>query len=132
MENCPQCGYNPEINDLSDVSFIYGTGSVYRFGAGVHLTQGEIAIFELLYDAKEKGLTREELMHQLYSDRPECDWPASGSNVLDVHIHRMRNKLRKIGLLIGSTGRGWYKGRFILTQMRALNKEHAMKLDAAE
>lgn len=110
MDSCPQCGFNPQTDSLDDIYFVYADRMVYRNGVGVRLTTIEMDLFEIFYDLHGKGMILVDILDALYGHRAEEDMPKFGSNIVSVHMSKMRPKLAKIGLAIGSDGAGRQPG----------------------
>ncbi len=79
--------------------------TVFRAGKRVMLTNREFDLLEYLMEHRDRVLTRSELADQVWGD--EVEW---SSNVIDVSIGRLRNKIHIAELtpLIHTvTGRGY-------------------------
>ncbi|AJC12355.1 hypothetical protein JI75_06505 [Berryella intestinalis] len=59
-------------------------------GTAVHLTQKEFELFEYLLINNGRILTRDQIIERLW----DCDTDL-GYDILDVHMHNLRKKLRK-------------------------------------
>jgi len=58
------------------------------------LTTVQARIFTMLSQAGARGVTIAGLAQGLYADLPECDQPEDPNNVIKVHIHHIRKRLR--------------------------------------
>lgn len=59
----------------------------------VELTRNEFIILKLLFERKEKSVTRDAMMQELWDNNTFVD-----DNTLTVNVTRVRNKLEQIGL----------------------------------
>lgn len=79
--------------------------TVFRGGKRVMLTNREFDLLQYLMENRDRVLTRSELADQVWGD--EVEW---SSNVIDVSIGRLRNKIHlpdKTPLIHTVTGRGY-------------------------
>jgi two-component system, cell cycle response regulator CtrA len=100
---CPLCG-NPLPPDrvLVDVEggLIVGNGHVAA------LARQEFALFEALWEARPRTLTKEQLLKALYGLLPEADM--AEIKIIDVFVCKARKKLAATGIEIGTVwGRGY-------------------------
>jgi hypothetical protein len=73
---------------------------------GVVLPPVKAAIVDLVWHAGEVGITRGELMQQLYADRP-----MPGVHAVKVHICQINKALAGTGYTIVSEHRRWFLRR---------------------
>lgn len=100
---CPCCG--APVDPLA-VLVDMASGVVTLGGRATHLTPTEVAMFDLLVKGYPAVTTRERIYDDLYSNRPECDWPEV--KTIDILICKLRRKLSAIDLEINTIwGRGW-------------------------
>lgn len=100
---CPCCG--APVDPLA-VLVDMASGVVTLGGRTTHLTPAEVAIFDLLVKGYPTVTTRERIYDDLYTSRPECDWPEV--KFVDVLICKLRRKLSAIDLeIITIWSRGW-------------------------
>jgi len=93
---CERCGQS--VPGYGGIAFDPETG-VVRFGAdSVYLTNSERQVFGLLFRRSGAVVNRYALYDHLYSLKPECDWP--DVKVVDVYVHKIRRKLRALGIEI--------------------------------
>lgn len=95
--------YRENKNAKLDLNFIGET--LHINGSPVLLTKTELSLFKLLYENRGIPLTREELTNALWGDKT--------TNVLDVYIRYLRQKLEK-----------YYDGKIIVT---VRNKGYMLK-----
>lgn len=62
------------------------------------LSCSQLSMLALL--ASRQHVTKEQILHHLYSGRPECEWPLTCVKVVDVHICHLRKKLKPLGIEI--------------------------------
>jgi DNA-binding response OmpR family regulator len=75
---------------VHDLEIDTATRSVKRAGQGIHLTPREYALLEFLAFHRGKVATRSMIWEHLYDEQDE-----STSNVVDVYIRYLRNKIDK-------------------------------------
>jgi two-component system response regulator MprA len=76
----------------SDLALNTGTWEASRAGRRLALTSKEFRILESLMRAPERVLTREEILNAAWQDEDAVE-----SNVVDVHMASLRNKLEADG-----------------------------------
>ncbi len=74
------------ILDLQDASFIYEQKKI-------ELTKNEFKILQLLFENKNRTVSREEIMKRLWDNECFVD-----DNTLSVNMNRLRKKLEGVGL----------------------------------
>ncbi len=106
---CPCCGQTLR----SDGDLRIDGGFIVKGGVVAILTAQEQCLFEALYAAQGKVVTKEQLLTQLYpieADEAEI-------KIIDVFVCKVRKKLKPLGLTIQTEwGRGY---RFVPAQRSA-------------
>jgi hypothetical protein len=90
--------------ELHDLAIDQGYVSVLQGNRAVRLTALEHQVLSALAANQGKVVTREGLMHMVYGDDPELN---VRSNVIDVHLSRLRSKLDNPPYLETVLGIGW-------------------------
>lgn len=98
MNKCPCCG-----------SQMPGGPKVTELG----FTKSELSIVEKINHSGSKGATMGNLIHELFSDKINGG-PDGDTNVVRVHMHRIRKKLKPHGFEIT-----WVSGRYIMRREAA-------------
>lgn len=76
-----------------DLEINIGKGSISNGSKEINLTKNEMIIFSYLLNNREKIVTRDELMTDLWNNEEYIN-----DNALTVNISRLRNKLSEVGL----------------------------------
>jgi two-component system OmpR family response regulator/two-component system copper resistance phosphate regulon response regulator CusR len=88
---CRRASFKPAVRlQVGDLTLDLTTRRVAKGGADVELTPTEFSILELLMRHAGMVVTRKMLCESLW----ESDWEGT-TNVIEVHINRLRNKLQK-------------------------------------
>lgn len=87
-----RCDLNKNIITYKDLTFDIGKGIVKNNNGEVILTKNEIIIFNLLLTNKERIVTKDELMTDLWNNDEYVN-----ENALTVNISRLRSKLMELG-----------------------------------
>ena len=87
-----RCDMNKNIITYKDLTFDIGKGIVKNNNGEVILTKNEIIIFNLLLTNKERIVTKDELMTDLWNNDEYVN-----ENALTVNISRLRSKLMELG-----------------------------------
>lgn len=98
---CPTCGQTLPDDDTLRVD---EAGIVVRGGRFATLTPQEVSVFAQLWDARGALVTKERLLSRLYLvEADEAD-----IKIVDVHVCRLRRKLKPLGVEIGTVwGQGY-------------------------
>ena len=75
-----------------DLEINIGKGSISNGSKEINLTNNEMIIFSYLLNNREKIVTRDELMTDLWNNEEYIN-----DNALTVNISRLRNKLSEVG-----------------------------------
>ena len=75
-----------------DLEINIGKGSISNGSKEINLTKNEMIIFSYLLNNREKIVTRDELMMDLWNNEEYIN-----DNALTVNISRLRNKLSEVG-----------------------------------
>ena len=75
-----------------DLEINIGKGSISNGSKEINLTKNEMIIFSYLLNNREKIVTRDELMTDLWNNEEYIN-----DNALTVNISRLRNKLSEVG-----------------------------------
>ncbi len=75
---------------IADLEIDSVAKSVHRGGHDVHLTAREFMLLQLLAGRQDQVVSREEIWKHLYGQSDEA-----ASNVVDVYIRYLRNKIDK-------------------------------------
>jgi len=95
----------PAVMSVADLTLDLATRRVERNGAKVELTPTEFSLLEFLLRHAGQVVTRRMLCEHLW----QADWEGA-TNVIEVHINRLRKKLAKDGkeeLIHTVRGRGY-------------------------
>ena len=87
-----RCDQNKSIITYKDLIFDIGKGIVKRDNKEVILTKNEIIILNLLLTNKDRIVSKDELMTDLWNNEEYVN-----ENALTVNISRLRNKLSELG-----------------------------------
>ena len=87
-----RCENNKSIITYKDIVFDIGKGIVKRNDKEIILTKNEIIIFNLLLSNKDRIVTKDELMTDLWNNDEYIN-----ENALTVNISRLRSKLSDLG-----------------------------------
>lgn len=87
-----RCDINKTIVNYKDLVFDIGKGIIKRDNKEVILTKNEIIIFNLLITNKERIVSKDELMTDLWNNEEYVN-----ENALTVNISRLRSKLEELG-----------------------------------
>ena len=80
----------PEVIHIADLTLNTGSHTVGRAGKAISVTAKEYALLEFLAFHRGKVATRSMIWEHLYDEQDE-----STSNVVDVYIRYLRNKIDK-------------------------------------
>jgi len=89
---------HPEPQSIGTLQIDFETGKVLRDGTEIHLTLSELRTLEFLVMRAGRIVTRQQLEDLLAVDGQDIQ-----TNTIDVHIHRLRNK---VGTEVIQTRRG--------------------------
>ena len=81
-----------EVLTMSYGAINIGKGSISNGSKEINLTKNEMIIFSYLLNNREKIVTRDELMTDLWNNEEYIN-----DNALTVNISRLRNKLSEVG-----------------------------------
>ena len=87
-----RCDLNKNIVTYKDLTFDIGKGIVKNDNGEVILTKNEIIIFNLLLANKDRIVSKDELMTDLWNNDEYVN-----ENALTVNISRLRSKLMELG-----------------------------------
>ena len=87
-----RCESNSNILSYKDLSFDIGKGIVKNNTSEITLTKNEIIIFNLLLTNKERIVSKDEIMTDLWNNDEYIN-----ENALTVNISRLRAKLAELG-----------------------------------
>ena len=87
-----RCDINKTIVNYKDLVFDIGKGIIKRDNKEVILTKNEIIIFNLLITNKDRIVSKDELMTDLWNNEEYVN-----ENALTVNISRLRSKLEELG-----------------------------------
>ena len=87
-----RCENNKSMITYKDIVFDIGKGIVKRNDKEIILTKNEIIIFNLLLSNKDRIVTKDELMTDLWNNDEYIN-----ENALTVNISRLRSKLSDLG-----------------------------------
>ena len=87
-----RCEHNKSTITYKDIVFDIGKGIVKRGNKEIILTKNEIIIFNLLLSNKERIVTKDEIMTDLWNNDEYIN-----ENALTVNISRLRSKLSDLG-----------------------------------
>jgi two-component system OmpR family response regulator len=87
--------------ELGHLSFDRDTRRAAVRGEPLDLSPREWMLLDLLLSQRDKVVTKEQIQQAWATDRSEATGPAaSGTNSIEVYIHRLRRKLEQSGLAI--------------------------------
>jgi len=72
--------------------------------SGFRLSDQQWDIFDRL--AQRDAASKASLIHACFGDRLDCDLPPSAGKIIDVQLHRLRRRLRDLGIAIVTEGKG--------------------------
>lgn len=87
-----RCEMNSNIISYKDFSFDIGKGIIKNSKAEIILTKNEIIIFSLLLNNKDRIVSKDEIMTDLWNNDEYIN-----ENALTVNISRLRAKLTQLG-----------------------------------
>lgn len=87
-----RCELNSNIISYKDLTFDIGKGIVKNNTSEITLTKNEIIIFSLLLNNKDRIVSKDELMTDLWNNDEYIN-----ENALTVNISRLRTKLADLG-----------------------------------
>jgi DNA-binding response OmpR family regulator len=87
-----RCEINSNIINYKDLSFDIGKGIVKNSNSEIILTKNEIIIFGLLLSNKDRIVSKDEIMTDLWNNDEYIN-----ENALTVNISRLRSKLAELG-----------------------------------
>lgn len=87
-----RCDSNKNVLSYKDLTFDIGKGIVKNNNGEVILTKNEIIIFNLLLSNKDRIVTKDEIMTDLWNNDLYIN-----ENALTVNISRLRSKLQELG-----------------------------------
>ena len=87
-----RCEMNKTTISYKDLNFDIGKGIVKNSSNEIILTKNEIIIFNLLLSNKDRIVSKDELMTELWNNDEYIN-----ENALTVNISRLRSKLEEIG-----------------------------------
>ena len=87
-----RCEINSNIINYKDFSFDIGKGIVKNSHSEIILTKNEIIIFSLLLSNKDRIVSKDEIMTDLWNNDEYIN-----ENALTVNISRLRSKLAELG-----------------------------------
>ena len=87
-----RCEFNKTIITYKDLKFDIGKGIVKSNDKEIVLTKNEIIIFNLLLSNKDRIVSKDELMTELWNNDEYIN-----ENALTVNISRLRSKLIELG-----------------------------------
>lgn len=94
MACCPTCGQNiPELQLFIDVK----AGRVTRFGWEATLTRQQMLVLLCLFRASPNVVGYDQIIQAIYGDEDEPDWADA---TIKLHVHRLKKKLKGMGLEI--------------------------------
>lgn len=104
MVACPCC--SREITDDAGVLIDIDGGFIVANGEVARLPETEFNLFNFLWNAKPRLVSREQLMSDAYWLRHDVDEP--DIKIIDVFICKIRKKLEPLGVSIDTVwGRGY-------------------------
>lgn len=83
---------------LDYFDYLYPAGREYWRLKGVHLEPLQVRILRKLWHNRGETVPHEHLMAAMYGDRPPENW--ADSNLLAVHIAKIRRKVQPLGISI--------------------------------
>ena len=79
---------NPDLTTVGDFSLDYRDRILYKNGSPIELTQIEFQLLDYLFKNPDVTLSRSDILNKVWGDGYFVD-----DKVVDVHIHRLRNKV---------------------------------------
>lgn len=80
---------NPDLTTVGDFSLDYRDRILYKNGSPIELTQIEFQLLDYLFKNPDVTLSRSEILNKVWGDGYFVD-----DKVVDVNIHRLRNRWR--------------------------------------
>lgn len=79
---------NPDLTTVGDFSLDYRDRIIYKNGSPIELTQIEFQLLDYLFKNPDVTLSRSDILNKVWGDGYFVD-----DKVVDVNIHRLRNKV---------------------------------------
>ncbi len=79
---------NPDLTTVGDFSLFYRDRILYKNGSPIELTQIEFQLLDYLFKNPDVTLSRSDILNKVWGDGYFVD-----DKVVDVNIHRLRNKV---------------------------------------
>lgn len=79
---------NPDLTTVGDFSLDYRDRILYKNGSTIELTQIEFQLLDYLFKNPDVTLSRSDILNKVWGDGYFVD-----DKVVDVNIHRLRNKV---------------------------------------
>ena len=79
---------NPDLTTVGDLSLDYRDRILYKNGSPIELTQIEFQLLDYLFKNPDVTLSRSDILNKVWGDGYFVD-----DKVVDVNIHRLRNKV---------------------------------------
>ena len=79
---------NPDLTTVGDFSLDYRDRILYKNGSPIELTQIEFQLLDYLFKTPDVTLSRSDILNKVWGDGYFVD-----DKVVDVNIHRLRNKV---------------------------------------
>lgn len=79
---------NPDLTTVGDFSLDYRDRILYKNGSPIELTQIEFQLLDYLFKKTDVTLSRSDILNKVWGDGYFVD-----DKVVDVNIHRLRNKV---------------------------------------
>mgnify|MGYP001240320800 FL=1 len=79
---------NPDLTTVGDFSLDYRDRILYKNGSPIELTQIEFQLLDYLFKNPDVTLSRSDILNKVWGDGSFVD-----DKVVDVNIHRLRNKV---------------------------------------
>ena len=79
---------NPDLTTVGDFSLDYRDRILYKNGSPIELTQIEFQLLDYLFKNPDVTLSRSDILNKVWGDGYYVD-----DKVVDVNIHRLRNKV---------------------------------------
>lgn len=79
---------NPDLTTVGDFSLDYRNRILYKNGSPIELTQIEFQLLDYLFKNPDVTLSRSDILNKVWGDGYFVD-----DKVVDVNIHRLRNKV---------------------------------------
>lgn len=87
-ENEKSAVANPDLTTVGDFSLDYRDRILYKNGSPIELTQIEFQLLDYLFKNPDVTLSRSDILNKVWGDGYFVD-----DKVVDVNIHRLRNKV---------------------------------------